>query len=175
MPLFIANKDSLSRNFRMYEHSIIPEHFPGGGGFSVTKFSLGALYEQHEYDRNWWTQTNQNLPLIRYTGCKIKFYKSAEVDYVVNFSYCNPMKATLLMYHSCQPSFMMMNKDCTFVPSKLTQKKRKPYKILRFQPPDLLTNKWYFAHDFEGQGLLMMTCSAASLDHYFYSNKQQQQ
>nr|UGV36554.1 MAG: ORF1 [TTV-like mini virus] len=169
MPLFIANKDSLSRNFRMYEHSIIPEHFPGGGGFSVTKFSLSGLYEQHEYDRNWWTQTNQNLPMIRYTGCKIKLYQSAEVDYVVNTSLCPPMKATALLYHSCQPSFMMMNKDCTFVPSKLTQKKRKPYKILRFPPPDLLTNKWYFAHDLDTQGLLMMTCSASSFDHYFIS------
>nr|UGV36266.1 MAG: ORF1 [TTV-like mini virus] len=167
MPLFIANKDSLSRNFRMYEHSIIPELYPGGGGFSITKFSLGALYEQHQYDRNWWTQTNQNLPLIRYTGCKLKLYQSAEVDYVVNTSLCNPMKATCLLYHSCQPSFMMMNKDCVFVPSKLTQKKRKPYKVLKFGPPNELTNKWYFAHDLDSTGLLMMTCAAASFDHYY--------
>lgn len=167
MPLFITNQETLSRNFRMWEHSIIPEKYPGGGGFSITKFNLGGLYEMHEYDRNWWTSTNQNLPLVRYTGCKIKFYKSAEVDYVVNFSYCNPMKATMLMFHSCQPSFMMMNPDCIIVPSKITQPKGKPYISRRFRPPDQLENRWYFSHDFEGQGLLMMTCAAASLDHYY--------
>nr|UZG89696.1 ORF1 [nabpantry virus 4] len=170
-PLFLANKKTLSKNYRMYEHSLIPEHYPGGGGFSVTKYSLEALYEQHELDRNWWTKTNQYLPLVRYCGCKLKFYQSYDVDYVVNWSLCNPMLATQLLYHSCQPSFMMMNKQCIFVPSKLTQKLRKPYKIIKLPPPDNMENKWYFQHDITKQGLVMLTCSAASFDHYYISTQ----
>nr|UGV38479.1 MAG: ORF1 [TTV-like mini virus] len=168
-PLFLANKETLSKNYRMYEHSFIPEHYPGGGGFSVTKYSLEALFEQHTLDRNWWTNTNQNLPLVRYCYCKLKFYQSAEVDYVVNYSKCQPMLATQLLYHSCQPSFMMMNRNCLFVPSKLTQKLKRPYKILKLGPPDELQNKWYFSHDLCKQGLIMITCAAASFDHYYIS------
>nr|UGV34821.1 MAG: ORF1 [TTV-like mini virus] len=167
--LFMTTSQTLTKNFRMYEHSFIPEHYPGGGGFSVTKYSLEALFEQHGLDRNWWTQTNQNLPLVRYCYCKLKFYQSRDVDYVVNYSLCEPMLATQLLYHSCQPSFMMMNKNCIFVPSKQTQKLKKPYKMLKLGPPNEILNKWYFSHDFNSQGLVMITCAAASFDNYYIS------
>nr|UGV34596.1 MAG: ORF1 [TTV-like mini virus] len=165
--LFLCTEETISRNYRMYEHSIIPERWPGGGGFSVTKYSIDGLYEQHQLDRNWWTNSNTNLPLCRYTGCKIKFYQSWEVDYVCNTSLNYPMLATELLYHSCQPSFMMMNKNCIFVPSKITKKIPKGYITKRFRPPNQMSNRWFFAKDLSKVGLLMLTAAAASFDHYY--------
>nr|UGV38528.1 MAG: ORF1 [TTV-like mini virus] len=165
--LFICTEETISRNYRMYEHSFTGEHWPSGGGFSVTKYSLDGLYEQHQLDRNWWTCTNQNLPLVRYLGCKIKLYQSWETDYIVNFNMTYPMVATKLLYLSCQPNFMMMNKHAVIVPSKLTQKLKRGYKTIKLRPPHQMSNRWFFAKDLSKVGLAMITASAASLDHFY--------
>nr|UGV37974.1 MAG: ORF1 [TTV-like mini virus] len=165
--MFICTEQTISRNFRMYEHSIIPEKWPGGGGFSVTRYSLDGLYEQHQLDRNWWTNTNKNLPLVRYTGCKIRFYQSHSVDYVCNYSLDYPMVATGLLYLSCQPNFMLMNNKKIVVPSKLTKPTKKGYITVKFRPPNLMSNRWFFAKDIAKTGLLMLTVSATSLDNYY--------
>ncbi len=67
----------------MYEESIVPNHWPGGGSFSVTKYTLNALFSLHEKCRNWWTGSNIDLPLCRYKGCSLKFYQCKWTDYVV--------------------------------------------------------------------------------------------
>lgn len=170
-PLFIVNKETLSKNFRQWEFSIIPEHWPGGGGFSITKYSLEGLYEQHELDRNWWTKSNMQLPLIRYLYATFKFYRSRDVDYVVNVYTCQPMLATAALYTSCQPSMMMMHYNSIFVPSKITQPKGKNYKKLRVQPPEQLESKWYFSKDLCKQGLVLLTCTACSFDNYYISTQ----
>uniref|UniRef100_A0AAU7STF2 Capsid protein n=1 Tax=Betatorquevirus homini19 TaxID=3052006 RepID=A0AAU7STF2_9VIRU len=165
--LFLVTEDTISRNYRMYEHSYTGEYYPGGGGYSVTRYSLDGLYEQHQLDRNWWTNSNTNLPLVRYTGCKIKFYQSWSVDYICNYSLTWPMVATQLLYQSCQPSFMMMNKNSIMIPSKLTKPIKKGYKTIRFKPPHEMLNRWYFAKDLSKVGLLMLTAASASFDHYY--------
>nr|UGV38387.1 MAG: ORF1 [TTV-like mini virus] len=166
-PIFIANGKRLGNNFRQYEHSYIPEHGPGGGGFSITKYSLDALYEQHDLVRNWWTNTNRDLPLCRYTGCKLKCYKSDDVDYVITIFTCYPMLATQHLYTSCQPSIQLMNPHSYIIPCKKTNPKRKNYKIIKVPPPAQLTNKWYFTKDLAKTGLLLYTAAACSLDHYY--------
>ncbi len=118
-----------------------------GGGFSVTKYTLDGLYEQHQLDRNWWTKPNTNMPLVRYLGCKITFYQSWEVDYVCNINLTWPMVATNLLYLSCHPNFMMMNHKAIFVPSKITKRLRRGKKTVRLRPPHQMINKWYFAKE----------------------------
>nr|UGV33918.1 MAG: ORF1 [TTV-like mini virus] len=168
--LIIGNSKRLTNNYRQYEQSYIFHNEPGGGGFSITKYSLDGLYEQHQLVRNWWTKTNNNLPLCRYTGCKIKLYRSENVDYVCSFFTCYPMLATLHLYNSCQPSLQMMNPESIKVPSKRTKPLGKPYKILKLKPPAQLTNKWYFTADLAKTGLLLLTTSLASFDHYYISS-----
>lgn len=149
----------------------MPPHWPGGGGFSITKYSLEGLYEQHELDRNWWTVTNANLPLIRYINCTLKFYRSEDVDYVVHIYTCQPMLATSQLYLSCQPSMMMMNHKSIFIASKRTKKFGKNYKKITVKPPSQLQNRWYFSKDLCKQGLLLLTCAACSFDHYYISTQ----
>lgn len=170
-PIIISNAKRLANNFRQYEQSIIYHHQPGGGGFSITKYTLDALFEQHQLVRNWWTRTNNNLPLCRYTGCKLKLYKSENVDYVITPFTCYPMLATSALYTSCQPSIQLMNPDSIKVPSKRTNPKGRPYKIVKFKPPAQLTNKWYFTKDLSTTGLLLTTAALCSFDHYFVDSR----
>lgn len=171
--LIIGNAKRLGNNYRQYEQSLTPEFWPGGGGFSITKYTLDALFEQRQLVRNWWTKPNKDLPLVRYTGCKFKLYKSDNIDYVVVPFTCYPMIATENLYTSCQPSIQLMNSSRIIVPSKKTQPKGKPYKTLRLHPPSQMNNRWYFAKDLATTGLAMLTTTAVSLDNYYISNYQE--
>lgn len=151
----------------MYEHSINPEHIPGGGGFSITKYSLDGLYEQHELDRNWWTQSNYNLPMARYLGGYLKCYQSKHVDYLVKCHFNYPMVATQLLYQSTQPSFMMMSRYTHFIPSKETRLLKKGYKKIKLHPPQQMSNKWFFQRDLCKTGLVLIQAVAASFDQYY--------
>nr|UGV38918.1 MAG: ORF1 [TTV-like mini virus] len=165
--LFIVTEQTISRNYRMYEHSFTGENWPSGGGFSVTKYTLDGLYEQHQLDRNWWTKPNTNMPLVRYLGCRLTFYQSYSVDYVVNVNLTYPMVATNLLYLSCHPNFMMMNHKAIMIPSKLTTSLKRGKKTVTLRPPHQMSNKWFFAKEFAKTGLLMLTAAAASFDHFY--------
>lgn len=169
-PLIICNQKRLANNFRDYENSFIYHNQPGGGGFSLTKFNLDAFYEQHLKIRNWWTKSNNFLPLCRYTGCKLKLYKSENVDYVCSYYTCYPMVDTLHLHNSCQPSIQLMNPDSIIVPSKRTQPKGKPYKTVKIPPPSQLQSKWYFTQDIAKSGLLLLATTICSLDHYYIAS-----
>lgn len=153
----------------MYETSWVPEHLPGGGGFSVKNFSLTALYDDHKHVKNYWTKGNVNLPLLRYTGCKMKLYQSEDTDYVFGYKNCGALTSSLLQYNGLQPSVFMMNKHTIKVPSKQTQKRKKPYITVKIDPPSIMQNKWYFAADITNIPLLQTQAVAASFDHYYIS------
>nr|UGV38202.1 MAG: ORF1 [TTV-like mini virus] len=169
MPLFLANHNRIANNLMQYDQSIVPEHLSGGGGFSITKYSLDGLFEQHELLHNWWTTSNDQLPLIRYHGCKFKLYASDDVDYVFAYQNTTPMLATEQMYLSTQPSMLMLNKNKILMPSKRTKQRYRPYRKIFITPPTQLQNRWYFQQDLATQPLLLTLCSAASFDHYYIS------
>lgn len=151
----------------MYENSTVPESQPGGGGFSVIKLTLEGLYDMHKRCQNWWTSSNDNLPLVRYTGCSFKFYQSRFVDYVVKWSTCLPGTSTKITYPGLQPSLMLMSKNALIIPSLQTKRRRKPYKKIHIHAPDQLTTKWYFQTDLVKTTLVTLYTSACSLNHYY--------
>lgn len=165
--LLYFSPQRLSFNGILYEDSITPDHWPGGGGFSVYKFSLESLYESHLRCRNWWTQSNDNLPLCRYTGCSFRFYQCEQTDYVVKIQTVLPATSNPLTYPSCQPSMMLMSSHKHVIPSRQTKKKRKPYYTVRLPPPSQFTNKWYFQKDLNDTPLAVVYTAACSLQNYF--------
>nr|UGV35522.1 MAG: ORF1 [TTV-like mini virus] len=170
LPTFICNRDRITNNLTQWLFSKTPEHVPGGGGFSITQFTLGGLYELHDKVQNWWTKSNCNLPLIRYNGCKITLYSTENTDYVFRYTRCYPMKSSNLMYMSAQPSMMMMNLHTIFVPCRQNSQYKRKKKTIRIPPPDQMTTKWYFQHDLVNVPLLATITSAASFDRYYLAS-----
>nr|UGV38775.1 MAG: ORF1 [TTV-like mini virus] len=164
---FLCNFKKIYFNYQLYEPSIVPEHLPGGGGWSLKAFSLNYLYDAHQHCRNIWTKGNYNLPLVKYLGCKIKCYQSLTQDWVFRYQNYYPMVATIDTYCSAQPGLMLMNNKTKKIPSKINSKRKKPYTTIRIKPPALMQNKWYFAHDLSNIPLLMTYASACSLDNYY--------
>nr|UGV39238.1 MAG: ORF1 [TTV-like mini virus] len=169
--LLQCHKYRLTNNWAQYEASTVPQHEPGGGGFSILRFNLDALYEQNQLCRNVWTKSNKNLPLVRYTGMSFKIYRPDDVDLVVKIQNCYPMSATPLLYTSTQPAIALMSKNSYKIPSKKTQPRGKPYKKIRVPPPAQMQNGWYFQKDIVKTGLVLITTTACSFDHYYISTK----
>lgn len=149
--------------------SIPPEGIPSGGGFSLNRFTLDCLYNEHEKARNVWTIGNKNLPLIRYTGCEFKIYRPSNTDAVIKFQTCYPMTATPLTYTSTQPYIMMMSKGSSKISRLNNTFKKKPYKKFKFPPPQEMTNKWFFSTDLANKGLILIAATAANFENMYIS------
>lgn len=154
----------------MYEKSIVPERKPGGGGFSVMHFTLENLYTMFEHCTNWWTVSNQDLPLVRYRGCKLKCYQSNAIDYIMKWTNTFPSNSNKLTYPACQPSMLAMAQTKLIMPSKKTNNRRKPYTILRIPPPPQLKNQWYFQQELADKPLLTLHTAAAGLEQWYTAN-----
>ncbi|AXQ66486.1 MAG: hypothetical protein [Anelloviridae sp.] len=172
IPLIICGRDRQIFNWMQYYDSIGPVEQSGGGGWSSIVFSLGALYQQFKRLMNWWTKDNDGLPLVQYKGCKFKFYKSWDCDYIVTAQTCPPMTDTEFKHLDSHPYRQLMNKKPIIVPNLIRKPSKKTYKVRRFPPPSLLQNKWYFQQDFCSQNLIMLTTSAASFDQFWLPNDQ---
>nr|UGV34104.1 MAG: ORF1 [TTV-like mini virus] len=167
MCLFQGGPDRLHYNYTQYINSITPEFWEGGGGWSQLKFTLGSLYEQNEYLKNKWTKSNVALPLCRYTGCTFKFWRQYDYDYIVYYSTCLPMLDTLYQHINAQPYNMLLYKNKIIVRSLKATKRGKPYKKIRIKPPEQYRNSWYFQADFQDQGLVLLTSTAADFTRMY--------
>lgn len=171
--LFQCNVNRIGNNFTLYQNSIVPERTPGGGGFGIHQIGLQTLYLEHQLVNNWWTQPNTNLPLVRYLYCTVKLYQSEDVDWVFSYQRNYPMTSTQLTYPSTQPSVMMLLKNSIKIPSKKTQKWKRPYKKIKIKPPELITNRWFFQKAIATTPLILFTTVAASFDHYYIATDSQ--
>nr|UGV36536.1 MAG: ORF1 [TTV-like mini virus] len=171
MCLFQCGPNRLHYNYTQYMNSYTPEYWEGGGGWSQLKFTLSSLYEQREYLRNKWTTSNVALPLVRYTGCKFKFWRMWDIDYIVYYSNCLPMLDTVYQHVNAQPYNMMLYKHKVIVKSQRSTPKSKPFKRLKIKPPEQFTNQWYFQADFATHGLVLLTTSAMDLNRMYLNPK----
>nr|UGV37864.1 MAG: ORF1 [TTV-like mini virus] len=163
-----VNSKRLSYNSTLYEESTVPEHHPGGGGFGVMQFTLDNLFTMHEKCINWWTASNEMLPLCRYKGCKLKFYQSETIDYIIKIQNSQPFTSNKLSYPSCQPFMLMMSSHKYIIPSKQTRTLTKPYKTAYIKPPPNFQTKWYFQKDICKLPLLLIHAAPTTLLHTFY-------
>lgn len=165
--LIYFTPERLMWNSTMYENSYVPDHYPGGGGFGVTQFTLESLYDLHMLCRNWWTNSNQDLPLTRYRGCKLYFYQAEKTDYIVRYSRVLPTNSNKLTYPACQPSILLMHRNSIKVPCRENKKLRKGYKSVFIPPPTQFQSKWYFQQDLYKVPLVLLHAAAASFQNYY--------
>nr|UGV39014.1 MAG: ORF1 [TTV-like mini virus] len=169
--LFFTNHQRINNNNTLYIDAIAPFHIPSGGGFSLTQFTLQNLFDQHLRLRNWWTKSNDLLPLIRYTGCTMYFYYQENVDYIVAYDTNFPMKASRLSYNGTQPSVMQLMRHRKVIPCKHYNRRRRPYKKVKIRPPAQLKNQWYFQHNLADIPLVNLLATACSLDRWYTGYK----
>lgn len=169
--LVYVNEKRLSFNSTMYENSTVPAKHPGGGGFCVMKFTLKNLYEMFEYCQNWWTCSNDNLPLCKYLGVTLKCYASENTDYVLRYVTQYPTTSNKLTYPSCQPAMMLLSKQKVIMPSLKTKRRRKPYTKIHIAPPPQFQTKWYFQQDIADKPLLVLHAAPCSLLHMYISTQ----
>nr|UGV35579.1 MAG: ORF1 [TTV-like mini virus] len=169
-PIFLTTNQRLTNNLNCYLESTAPYKYPGGGGFTICNFSLNTLYQEHLIAKNWWTAGNENMPLIRYNGCKITLYREEHVDYLFSYNRCWPMVASKTTYMSTCPQAMLLNKNTIIVTCKRNSRNKKPYKVVRIKPPVQLRNRWYFQKDLCFQPLLQIFATCCSLDRMFLNS-----
>lgn len=173
LPIYITTPFRLANNLRLYEDAIAPHLVPSMGGFSITVFTLNALFQMFQKGRCWWTQSNNELPLIRYTGASLKLYPSESSDYIVNYHKCFPMRPTIETYNSTQPTIMQLSRKHKIIKCKKHNYRQKPYKKLRITPPAQLTNKWFFQKELADTPLFMLMATGMSLDRFFMASNAQ--
>nr|UGV37010.1 MAG: ORF1 [TTV-like mini virus] len=169
-PLFEGTNERTGNNNTQYIDAIAPHYMPGGGCFSITQFTLQGLYELHQKARNWWTRSNCNLPLIRYNGCTLRLYRSANADYVSVYARCGELKCTESLYQSCQPAILNLNKHKRLVKCSKDTKSKKPYKVMKIPPPTLMQSKWYFQKEIANTPLFILLTSAMSLNRWYIAS-----
>lgn len=172
-PAFLTNRHRITNNLTKYIDTIAPTHYDGGGGFAISQFTLNGLYELFIKAQNWWTQSNCFLPLIRYFGCQLTFYRSENYDYVAHVHRCLPLKATDELYMSSQPYIMLLSKKCIRIHCKKNSKSKKPFKKVFVKPPTQYTNKWMFQADICNQPLLIVQTAACSFDRMYLASDSQ--
>nr|UGV37245.1 MAG: ORF1 [TTV-like mini virus] len=169
--LFVCGKTRLGFDYTNYKESITPIGEASGGPFSIQLFSLDALFTEYIKYRAIWTTSNSGLPLTRYTGARLTFFKNPYTAYIVTYSRCPPFSVTYDMYMNSQPLRQLLQKHRVIVP-RLTSNSKKKYKTIKVKPPSFMQTKWYFQQDICKTGLLLITATAASLEQPYCPENQ---
>uniref|UniRef100_A0AAU7B9F3 Capsid protein n=1 Tax=Samektorquevirus hominid17 TaxID=3160823 RepID=A0AAU7B9F3_9VIRU len=157
-------------NFTQHVNDVVPNNYAWGGGFFVSVYTLGYLYECLLHYRNIWTTSNDGFDLARYLGAKLIFYRHDICDYVVIYNTSPPMTINKLSYPSCHPSRIMLQRKKIWVPSLKTRPHGKPYIKKFIRPPKLLTNRWFFQEELSKVNLMMLMGTAISTTSPYLSN-----
>lgn len=167
--LFNGSAQRKSNNYWQYPRTVVPERFPGGGGWGLQVMSLSSLYEDFQYLENYWTVSNAGFPLARLIGTKLVFYQHEYVDYVVEVENCWPLVDTPLKHANSQPQRMLLGKKKIIMPSIQTRPLKRRKKKIFVPPPSQMYNHWYFQKDICNTKFLMITATACDLDNYYIS------
>ncbi len=108
---------------------------------------------------------------MRYQGCTIKFYQSAQTDYVATYSNTWPLESNMQMYNTMQPSVHLLIKNKLSYQAKQHQNGKTIQKNL-IPPPTQMKNQWYFQKDMSKIPLFMLRTSAFSFDNYYVGSRQ---
>uniref|UniRef100_A0AAU7SSX9 Capsid protein n=1 Tax=Betatorquevirus homini1 TaxID=3048395 RepID=A0AAU7SSX9_9VIRU len=165
--LTTCGKGRVNHNSILTMESYVPESEPGGGAWSILQVSLRVLWDEYTAFRNWWTSSNQGLPLTRYLGGQLKFYRSKQTDYIAIVNTCPPFDVTRDIYLNTQPSRAIMHKYKIIVPRLDRKIYRKPYVKKNIKPPALFSNKWFFQREIYNQPFFTVQTSCCSLDQVF--------
>lgn len=171
LELFETSLGRVSNNFTTAKESYVPDHEPGGGGWSIQQMSLGNLYVQNLYGMNYWTRSNIGYNLCRYFGVRIYLYRQRNIDYIFTYNLEEPLTVGRYTYPSYHPYKMFQFKKKIIVPSLETAPNKKKLYIKKYiKPPKKLTNQWYFQNHLQNYPLITFFSTACNLQTMFISH-----
>lgn len=143
----------------------VPPTVPGGGGFSISHYTLEYLYEQYELHNNIWTHSNVEFDLCRYTGCKIIFFRHPTTDFIVQYQRTYPMIENSHTPATTHPLNLLLTKHHIIIPSRITKPYGKNYIKKKIKPPTQQSSKWFFTRDFSKTPVLLLKAAACDLNY----------
>lgn len=172
--LFQAGQGRFPNNYCSTKESFVPEHTPGGGGWSFQQLTLANLYTQNCEYMNYWTRSNNRLPMVRYYGVKITLFREPYVDYVFTWLKETPKNVEKYFFASYHPLNVLVHNRKVIVPSFQSQPhKRKPYKTIFIPPPPLLKNQWFMQQSLAQFPLTSFFAVSCSLSQMFGADNAQ--
>lgn len=170
--MFQAGPGRYGNNYALWKESFFPQHYPGGGGWSIQQLSLGTLFKEHTDYMNYWTKSNDRMNLCRYMGCSIQLFREPYTDWIFTYFDNIPKTVNKWFYASHHPIKLLTTKRKRTIPSFQTQPhKRKPYKTIFIPPPKIMKNQWFFQSNLADYPLITFAASACSLTGMFGSTK----
>lgn len=161
--------------FTNEEFNWTPSRTPGGGGFSVERFTLQSLYNDYKLGKNYWTKGNLNLDLCRYTGCKIKVFRHRHTDFVVSYKLQPPFNLEKNTYMNSHPYELLLRTKHKIIPSHQTKPIGKQTVTIKIKPPKQMSTHWYFQETFRESTLVQLTAAAINLNYSYLSPTGQNQ
>nr|UHK06757.1 MAG: ORF1 [Torque teno midi virus] len=161
--------------FTNEEFNWTPSRTPGGGGFSVERFTLQSLYNDYKLGKNYWTKGNLNLDLCRYTGCKIRVFRHRHTDFVVSYKLQPPFTLDKTTYLNSHPYDLLLKTKHKIIPSHMTRPGGKQTITLRIKPPKQMKTHWYFQETFRESTLVQLTAAAINLNYSYLAPTGQNQ
>nr|UGV35298.1 MAG: ORF1 [TTV-like mini virus] len=169
--LFAAGKQHINYNFTLYSESYVPVREAGGGAWSIMQLTLNALWDEYRKYRNYWTASNDALPLVKYNYVDFKFYRSKHIDYIVIPQLCPPFDVGRDDYLDTQPLRALMHKH-KIVVRRQQPKHRKNYIKKRFYPPSLWKTKWYFQQEICKMPFIVLKTTAIDFEQFYQPEDQ---
>nr|UGV37464.1 MAG: ORF1 [TTV-like mini virus] len=165
--LFQGSPERMIHNYVQSIYAYVPQDEPGGGGWTIMIESLASLWEDWEHLKNTWSTSNAGLPLVRVLGFTLTFFQAPTNDYIVEITNCYPMTDTIYTHADLSPSRMLLKRNVIKVPSRETQRRKKPYKRVRIGPPSQIQNKWYFQKEICDLPLIMIAATSVDFRYSF--------
>ena len=168
-PIIICglNRTSFNSTSHADDHTFNNQAF--GGGLCTTRYTLRILYQDWLAHHNYWTASNKDLDLARYTGCTIIFFKHPTVDFVARIRTMPPFNDTDATAMTLHPGMLMLSKKRIIIPSLKTRPSKKHFVRVRVGAPKLFEDKWYPQSDLCDVPLLTVHATAADLQYPFGS------
>ncbi|BAB61607.1 hypothetical protein TTV8_gp4 [Torque teno virus 8] len=171
IPLLICGTGTTGTTYKNYgSHAAdYKKYDPFGGGYSTMQFTLETLFDEWVKHRCTWSRSNKDLELVRYLGGSFTLYRHPKCDFIFRYNRKPPFKDTQITGPSLHPGILMTRRKKKIIKSFLTRPRGRATKRVRFKPPTLYTDKWYFQKDICNLPLVNIAASACSLRFPFCS------
>lgn len=167
-PLLLCSTKNTSRNYVVHMKDIPSRGAGYGGNISITNWSLEMLYYENLMLRNRWSRRNNDLDLIRYLGGSFRFYRDPDTDFIGTYSLDTPMKTNLYSHMQTHPQVLLLKRRHFLIPSLKTKPRGKRWVTVRFHPPRLMRNQWYFQSHFCHVNLVQLRVTGLDLQRPWF-------